>query len=377
LDVGGTLAGTFTVISLSALHKSQRNKFESKKLILMSLVFFLFAIETKPLFTILSVSIYIAVGIKFRNKRSIYLAGASLLISILIFLSDKIRGSVWVQSSNSDSPYAVIIDPFENVKLILFYIAKSMNWPLFLITILSILTLMLYRSWNVLMFFALAIPASLGSLSLLVNRPWEMYAWYPRMFFAALNLIAFETFTRKFSDSEFKTRVFIKIVIFQIVLLSAVADVNVGSTQNSWFRYVYSYNSNILESLKEIPGAERALIVGVNGPYHPFKNTNYINLNYPNLRNIKVLLKKSEKAWNDISPQQSNGIYFEELIYSDYTIIYLTNKTGNYIGAIDPKTIRNYKVSLQEDILQCVENFRIKRNVEIKRLRSSKSNCNY
>lgn len=377
LDVGGTLAGIFTVISLSSLYKYQRNVLESSRYLYFSFAFFILALETKPNFTVLSVSIYLFLSFKLRSIRSIYFAAFSVLISISVFLTDKIRGSVWVQSSNSESPYAVAIDPIKNSKLIFFYIAKSMNWPLIFLTILSTLILVFYRSWRVVAIFALTIPASLATLSLLVNRPWEMYAWYPRIFFAAFNIIAFEIVIQKIKKANLKTNKLYNIFIFLTAILLTIADNNFGTTQNYWYRYIYSYNSNILRSLEKVHHGKDALLAGVNGPYHPFKNTEFINLNYPNLRGLKVLLKESEKPWNDMSPQLLNGIYFKDIIFSDFSVIYITNKTGNLVAVIDPKIIKNIQVSLQEEILQCIDDFNLTSKGQIVKIKSSNSNCSY
>ena len=377
LDVSGTLAGVFSMTSLLALHHYWTQDSNQKIYASISLIFFFLALETKPNLTFLILIAYILVNYLKPIKISFFISGVAFALSILVYISDKMRGSVWVQSSDSGSPYAVIIDPIKNLKLIAYYVAKSMNWPMALLALLSVLVLVYFKKWKTLLMFSISIPASLGTLSLLVNRPWEMYAWYPRLLFAALLLFSFEHFSVWIRQANLRHSERFTISITILITLALVFDGNFGTKQRDWFHYIYDYNRNIIQSLELMESENKTLIAGVSGPYHPFKDTKYIEIVYPNVTDVDLLLKKSEKSWNDISPQLTNGVYFENLDLSKYSRIYLLDRTGKIVSFISKLSLNRFPAHVQEEILQCVENFDVEKSGYISRSEGGQYECSF
>jgi hypothetical protein len=354
-DYGGMLGGVFAVIAASyAVKMAASNDNAGLQTGVIALIFVGCSIESKPNYSVLLLAFSVVLAFFYRNARSKFFSLGVFVVLIFVFLKDKFFGSPFVAASGANSPYAVVVNPAVNFALLLRYISSAFTIPLAFSVALASIVLLLNREWKVLAAILLCAVSASVPMSLLANRPWFEYAWYTTAIFGLVVMMATSrlvSFAR--GGSERKNRM--AIIFLVLLFVGVIAHSFVRSPATDWTFSNQKYNRNIISSLHAInqQSNERVLLAGVQGPYHPLKNTAFVKEIFPNLGDGDVLLKKSERAWNDMSHEQTNGVYLGSVNYSGYKRIYAFDEAGRIGGVFSPDEVSMMPIYRQKIMFFC------------------------
>jgi hypothetical protein len=356
-DFGGMLSGFFAVLAISFGLKVVKEKNDSSAYWWsMPMLFTMLSIESKPTysFSLLLLAFIGSVLIKGYKSKAMFLG--VLFILGWVFIKDKLLGSPFVASSSTVSPYAVVINPIKNIQVLAFYMKNAFTLPLFCITLLASMVLLFYRKWKLLgVFVVLAISASIP-MALLVNRQWDTYAWYSTVIIGVLIMVAVSHLLVEIDEGRnIKNKALATITL----LLISIGLVTHALSQHNTVEWTLSnqhYNRNVLSALNLISngvGEQKILIAGIQWPYNPFKNTEFINRVFPKIGKFDVLLRKNERVWNEMSHEQTNGIYLDKVNWSDYSTIYIFDKMGHIVAKQTTDNIKSMPQYKQSLLLYC------------------------
>lgn len=357
LDFGGMLGGIFAVLAVhSGLKSVQDDGKYLKYWWLLPLFFTMFSVESKPNYSFALLFLAFVAAIVVDGKRSKWLFAGILTVLVWVYIKDKfIIGSPYIAAASADSPYAVVIDPWRNIKLLWFYIRNSFTPSLIVTVVAACIALLVGRQFRLLsILLGLAIATSIP-MALLVNRPWDTYAWYSTVILAAIVMVAFSRLIL-----NIKTGVETKMTVFSAVLLlimtiSMVTHALSRHTAIEWTLGNQRYNANVLSTLDLIKtdGIQKILLAGLQGPYHPLKNSKYIEQVFPEIKRFDVLLRKSERVWNDMSNEQYNGIYLSDATLNIYSKIYVFNSSGRLAAKLSADEVSNLENHQQTLLFLC------------------------
>jgi hypothetical protein len=366
LDFGGMLAGSFAVVSIWFFMQAANSKRPSY-LLFLSCIAIVISTAFKPNFPVLVLLIQLIFAIKNKYIKQIitFIINSSCILGIYLF--DKFNESPFL-AVDEKSPYFVAFRPIQNLELVSYYIARALNPFLMFLIIILTLNLIRLRKYRIVLFFATMIPTTSIPISLLINRPWEMYSWYSLIpiglyLVFALDITVKNIRNRKLSITKFPVSIYI---LFTVSILFSQYQGNVS--ERGWFHYVQDYNQMLNISLVSIDNSssQKILLSGLTGPYHQLKNTEFSQRVYPNLGNFDVLLRRAEEPWNEMSTRQSNGIYFENAKFSDYSKIYIFTTKGTLAGIVEAGELIGIPTNHVKSILYCsTEKFDLKFGVGI------------
>ena len=355
-DFGGMLSGLFAVLAIFFGVLTLKNNPANIRYLVFALVFCLASVETKPTYS-LALLFLAFVGVVFRKDRaSVLLFGGALLILLWTFIKDKIFGSPFVASADALSPYAVVISPIQNLQVLAFYFYHAFTVPLAFAAVVSLIALLICKEWQLAIISLLLCLVASAPMALLVNRQWESYAWYSTIVVALLIMFASDRLLALLRKSaRTQTRVIATFLLLAL-LVSVVLHAVTRHPSVEWTLENQSYNRNVLRTLSMIEpatGDRKVLIVGVKGPYHPLKNTAFVQRQYPNLGKFDVLLRRSEEEWNRMSYEQTNGVYLDNLNLDQYSTVILVNAEGAISRRIPVSELHESSPSDVDVILVC------------------------
>jgi hypothetical protein len=339
-DYGGMLGGIFATMAVVSGWISINNKSKQSEFWWFSPVFLtMLSVESKPNYSFLLLFLALISTVITKSSRSKWLATGVASVLIWVFLKDKIIGSPFVSFNGADSPYSVIINPWLNIQALWFYVKNSFTLPLLFSILAAGATLILAGRIKLLfILLALSVVASM-SMALIPNRLWDTYAWYSTVVLGVLVMIASSQVMNDIKQNISLANKLRSIMMLLVIMLGLFAHALIRHPAIEWAITNQHYNANIQSDLKKIKadGKDKILLAGIQGPYHPLKNTKYIHSVYPGLSNFDVLLRRSEAAWNQMSHEQSNGIYLSEARIYDYSKIYLFGSDGrqNSVFSLD------------------------------------------
>ena len=330
-DFGGMLGGMFAVLAISTGLKSIKENGDGSKLWWFApIALTLLSVESKPTYSILILAIAFISAIFFKSNRSRLLFAAVFMVLTYVYLKDKLLGSAFLAQSDTASPYAVVLDPIKNAQTLMFYIQNTFTAALVWTTVLASTTLLIYRKWKLLSLLAvLAVSASIP-MAFLVNRTWDIYAWYSTVIIGLIIMLAVSHLVISINEGQnVKNRALAFVAIVSIIVGLIIHALS-QHTALEWTVSNQQYNRNILTALETINGTNerRILLAGIQGPYHPLRNTAFVERSFAKIGKFDVLLKNNERAWNGMSSAQSNGIYTEKIDWTKYSLIYVFNEKG-------------------------------------------------
>ncbi len=333
-DYGGMLSGFFAVLAVGFGLKSLKGMGDSFAYCwLMPMLFTLLSVESKPTYSLslLSLAFIGAVFIKGSKSKTMFLG--VLFILGWVFVKDKLLGSPFVASSNADSPYAVIINPIKNIQVLAFYVKNSFTGALFWVALLASITLLVYHEWKLWGLFVVVILSASMPMALLVNRQWDSYAWYSTVIVGVLIMVSVDRLWITINNSPRIKNKILSASGLSLILLGLIAHICTHHSAVEWTLANQQYNRNVLSALSLIQGSgeKKILLAGIHGPYHPLKNTAFVTRVFPNVGKFDVLLKKNERVWNDMSYEQTNGIYPDKINWADYSMVYLFDELGRMV----------------------------------------------
>ena len=331
-DYGGMLSGFFAVLAVSFGLKGVREcNGDSAYWWFIPIFFSMLSVESKPTYSFLLLSLAFSGAVFIKGNRSKGLFIGVLITLCWVFIKDKLLGSPFVASSDAASPYAVVIDPIKNIHVLVFYIKNAFTTPLVWSTLLASIVFLVNREWKLLsLFVVLAISASMP-MALLVNRQWDTYAWYSTAIIGVFIMVTFGRLLATINDSQNIKHKALAAFTLLLISVSLIAHVCTRNPVVERTLAYQQYNRNVLSALN-LPnesGGGRILFAGIQGPYHPLRNTAFVERVFPKVGKFDVLLRRNERAWNEMSHEQINGIYLDKVNWADYSTIYVFDENGS------------------------------------------------
>ncbi len=325
--------GNMGLVHNTEMQFAQKGRHEQKHTfyyLIAALFFSLLSVETKPTYSVLLLALAGIAALFVRGSRSKWLLIGTLFVLVWVFVKDKLLSSPFLASSEASSPYAVIINPMKNIEALSFYMKNAFTIPLGWVVLLASIVFLINHKWKLLVFILiLAISASIP-MALIPNHHWSSYAWYTTVILGLLVMIAVSQLLNIFNKShDVKKRVLAAIGLGMII----VGLIFHALSQPSFNEFTLAdqrYNRNLTVSLSLInnSGGSKILLAGLHGPYHPVQNTAFVERVFPNVGKFDVLLRKRERAWNEMAHEKTNGIYLDEVNWNNYSKIFIFDEKG-------------------------------------------------
>lgn len=356
LDFGGMLSGCFAVLAISFGCKAIKEVDSGAVYWWFFPIFFtMLSVETKPNYSFLLLSLTFCGALFIRGSRTKWLFIGVLLVLCWVFVKDKFLGSTFLATSDAASPYAVVLSPMKNIEMLMFYMKSAFTVPLALVTLVACITLLVRREWKLFSLFMVLVISASMPMALLVNRPWDTYAWYSTVVVGVLIMVAMSRLLVVISENKLlRVKVLITITLMSM-FIGLAAHASTRHTAVEWTLTNQHYNRNVMTSLELINGlgGPKILLTGIQGPYHPLKNTKFVERFFPGLGKFDVLLRKKEREWNEMSDMQTNGIYLDEVNWSVYSNIYHFDKNGKYSKKLSSLEVGKMSYEQQVGFLYC------------------------
>lgn len=355
-DYGGMLSGMFASLAVFLGIVALTKNGPHTRYMLSALALALASVESKPTYAIALLYLAFVGVLLFKDRKSIQMVSGVALILLWVFLKDKVLGSPFVADASASSPYAVVINPMQNISVLAFYITHAFTGPLMLVAALSLLTLAAIKEWKLLAItLGLCITAS-APMALLVNRQWESYAWYSTVVIALLVLYAVDRVLRMSLEAEHpRVRVAAKLALV-LLMLGVCAHALARHPSVDWTLENQSYNRNVLQALALIDSptdGRKLLMAGIKGPYHPFKNTAYVSKQYPRIGQFDTLLRRAEEPWNRMSNEQTNGVYLDQVEMDNYSLAIVFGHDGRIVQKITSLNLKQMSSNDRDSLLVC------------------------
>lgn len=356
-DFGGSLSGIFTCLSIIIFMARDRKNPERFWLnLIVPVVLFWISIEIKPTFSISMLGAITALMLvqKF-SKKSIYILAVAISVVGAVFVKDALLGSAFIQLGNESDVYAIAIDPIKNISLLAFYIRAGFPDVLLTGLIIASFILVLNNNKAVLMTVVFVAIGAAAPMALLVNREWNIYGWYPQAVLALSLCFSISLLQEKIGVATFFSKRAILTASLLLILCSVTLYVFRESSTTAWTVTNQKYAKNIMLSMSSLDLSPRKKYFFANllGPYHPFRNTLYIKNTNLRITDFDVLIRESERAWNDMSHEQTNGVYMTSLNIDAYDTFYVFDANGRVVQELDQTGIQKLSKLQIEALFLC------------------------
>ena len=341
LDYGGMLAGILSATAIYAWYRFYRTR--PSMAYGTSLTLFWLSLETKPTFAAAMLVLALLQLLVHKDKKALLLFIGVSFILLLVFFKDWLLGSPFLQFGDGGGIYSIQIDPIKNLSALWVYMKSAVPTGL-----LPGLALAYYLAWKALRRMRAAIAAllllavsSVLPLAMIPNRALDLYSWYPGMLISLPFLVVFHMeINGKLRPDRIPARTprFLHAACLAVTLVALGLSSKVHAPQAYYDEFISRHNKNVISSLDRLSDGNLAfnlasargiLVTGLRGPFHPFRNRAYI-LNRTHLPDTYVLLlKESERAWNEISSEMGPGIYSSELGVGSFDYFIAYDEAGN------------------------------------------------
>lgn len=315
------------------------------------------SLETKPTYglALLGVS---AVATLLTRRRAYLLAtlGVAFILGA-VFVKDVLLGSGFIQSASTNNVYSVVIDIPRNIQALGFYVKNALTFPMQLAVAICALALLAARQWKLLLFIVVAAVGSSAPMALLVNRLWDIYAWFSTAIFAMLILLGSAILQQQAARARAVGAVMAYLLVAAVSGLLLVSAGS-GSAAAEWASNNQRYNRHMLDMLSalEPQGSGRIIFAGARGPYHPLRNTEYIKRVFPAIHSFDILARRSEMSWNKMAARELvNAVYPSELNLRGYSRVYVLSEAGSLAGVYTPADLLAMPPGERSRVLLCSE----------------------
>lgn len=355
-DYGGMLSG-FLAASAVYLVLPRADRPVAGKMWAWAMLLVWASLETKPTYglALLGVS---AVATLLTRRRTYLLAtlGVAFILGA-VFVKDVLLGSIFIQSASTNNAYSVVIDIPRNIQALGFYVKNALTFPMQLAIAICVLAMLATRQWKLLLFIVVAAVGSSAPMALLVNRLWDIYAWFSTAIFAMLILLGSAILQQQAARARAGGAVMAYLLIAAVsgLLLFSAGS---GSAAAEWASNNQRYNRHMLDMLSalEPQSSGRIIFAGARGPYHPLRNTKYIKRVFPAIYSFDILARKSEMSWNKMAAHELvNAVYSSELNLRGYSRVYVLSETGSLAGVYNPADLLAMPPGERSRILLCSE----------------------
>ncbi|WP_139335917.1 tetratricopeptide repeat protein [Aromatoleum tolulyticum] len=334
-DFGGMLAGALSVVAV--LMWLNQIEVEGGRVRLSQLVFpiviFWLSVEAKPTYGVSIAGMAFVFDLLSRGRKGRWLTtGAVVSVIALVFIKDAVLGSKFLRLDTASDAYTLAVSPRRNIELLLFYLVSGIGVPVMVAATIASTSFIAGRHWK---FILYAIACAVGAtipMALLVNREWDIYGWYSLVPVALIVVVG----VIKFSEIGLNSR---KLSVSGAARIAGLAGIITAvaihafsfAASTEWSVENQRYGKAVLSSLRLLHSqqGQKVLIAGVRGPYHPFRNTRYVLTRFPEVGKFDLILRRSERGWNNMSKELVNGVYADEAAVGGYDKVYVFGKSGS------------------------------------------------
>lgn len=355
-DYGGMLAGFLAATAVYLVLPKEGSVVAGKAWIWAMLLVWA-SLETKPTYGLALLGISVLAALLTRRRTYILAALGVTFVLGAVFVKDIFLGSGFIQAASTNNVYSVVVDIPRNVHALWFYIKNSLTLPLQLAVTISAIALLAARQWKLVIFVIVAAVGSSAPMALLVNRLWDIYAWFSTAIFAMLILLGAAMLQHRAARARVAggaVAYFLIATISGLLFLSAGS----GSAAADWASNNQRYNRHVLDMLSALGPQDsgRILFAGARGPYHPLRNTEYIKRVFPGIHTFDILARKSEAPWNKMAARELvNAVYSSELNLQDYSRVYVLSETGSLAGVYAPSDLLELPPEERSRVLLCTD----------------------
>jgi tetratricopeptide (TPR) repeat protein len=356
-DFGGSLSGIFTCLSIIIFNARDKKNPERFWLnLIVPVILFWISIEIKPTFAISMLGAITALILvqKF-SRKSIYILLVAISMVAVVFIKDALLGSAFIQLGSESDVYTIGIDPIKNITLLAFYIRAGFPDVLLVGLITACCILLLNNNKVVLMTVLFVAIGAAVPMALLVNREWNIYGWYPQAILALSLCCSISLLQEKISIATFCSRSAMLTASLLVVLCSVMLYAFRESSTTAWTVANQKYAKSIMLSISSLDFSphKKYFFANLLGPYHPFRNTLYIKNTNLRITDFDVLLRESERAWNGMSHEQTNGVYMASLNIAAYDTFYVFDVNGRVVQQLDQTDIQKLSRLQIEALFLC------------------------
>ena len=341
LDYGGMLAGVLSAGAIYAWYRFYRTR--TSMAYAMSLTLFWLSLEMKPTFAAAMLVLALLQSLVHKDKKTLLLFIGVTFILVLTNLKDWLFGSPFLQFGDRGGVYDIQFDPIKNLGALWAYMKSALPTEL-----LAGLAIAYYLAWKalgsmraVIAVFLLLAVSSVIPMAMIPNRTLDLYSWYPGMLISLPFLIVFYSeIGGQLRSDRIPVRTFgvLSVACLAVTLVALGLSSKVHAAHADFDAFISRHNRNVISSLDRLSdgnlefnlaSSKGILITGLRGPSHPFRNRTYI-LDRTHLPDTYVLLlRESERAWNDQSRDMGPGIYSGELDAESFDHFIVHDEAGN------------------------------------------------
>lgn len=355
-DYGGMLSGFLAAMAVY-LVLPRTDQATSPRMWAWAMVLVWASLETKPTYGLALFGLSAAAAVLIRSRTYLLATVGVALILAAVFVKDVLLGSGFIQSASTNNVYSVVIDIPRNVHALWFYMKNAFTPTLLAAVVICALPLLITRRWKLGLFIVVAAVGGSAPMALLVNRQWDIYAWFSSVIFAMTILMGSAVLIHHGARTSVLRHVVGYVVL---AIAAALVLVNAGSRSAAaeWASNNQIYNRHILDTLSAVgaQGEGRILFAGSKGPYQPLRNTEFVKRVYPSLYSFDVLARKDELPWNKMASREFvNAVYLSELNLATYDRVYVLSDKGHLAGVYSAASLLEMPQYERNRILLCSE----------------------
>jgi hypothetical protein len=339
-DPGAMLSGIFAIVTLMYIIELSKNEFRSFRFLMSRIALFTWlSIEAKPQFS--SLLIFLIAYFILKEKNYQLLAPFLVVTSIpmIVLFKDRILKSPFLESANSDSPYAVVFEPISIINGMLYYLEKTFTIGTLLLFGLTVIMQIARKQFSVLLLLTGLMLSILFPLALIPNHLLPPYAWFGTYALAiwltiGLNSVLGDTKDLWLGKISLVIAIIVAFLFSKNVYSSKYFDFNKKSIQidtyTSWILDRQAENSNLEKSTRIVAekNLKNILFGGVYGPWHLFRNSDFVRTAYPELSDYYVYLQKSESIWNSVARGMDTGVSEDDIYRLRLDWVVLVDQRG-------------------------------------------------
>jgi len=334
------LAGIFAIITLMYVIELSKSKSDGLIFFLTRIALFTWlSAEAKPQFSISLIFLILSLILLQKNYLLLAPLFVVTIIPFAVLLKDKILNSPFLESANSNSPYAVVFEPASILHGLNYYVEKSFTIGTLLLFIFVVSLQIGRRQFTSLALLIGLMLSILFPLVLIPNHLLPPYGLFGTYAIAIWLTIGVDSLLEKTKDSA-TGRFLIAILLLTAFLFSK----NVYSskffnfktrsiqddTYTKWVLERQVENSNLEKTVGtvEIKNLKNVLFGGVYGPWHLLRDTQFVRSAYPQLGKYYVYLQNSESAWNSVARSMNTGVTWSDISRLHIDWVVLVNPKG-------------------------------------------------
>jgi hypothetical protein len=340
-DPGAMLSGIFAILALMSVIEYLKNQSLSSRHLLIRIALFTWlSAESKPQFSSLIIFLILFHIVSEKDYRHFLILIVVVLIPVLTLLKDKLLGSAFLASADSNSPYAVVFQPMSVMRGILYYLEKTFTLGTILLFAFVVILQITKKQLKAIAILTGSVLSILFPLALIPNHLLPPYAWFGTFAIAIWLTVGLNTANEVFTNYRYG-KFTVVIILAGVFFISKdvhsqryldFKDMSIKKdTYVDWILERQTENRNLENTARyvEEKGLTNVLFGGVYGPWHLFRNSDFVRAEFPGLNNYYIYLQNSEAVWNSVASQMDTGVLTDQINKLDLEWVVLVDQKGS------------------------------------------------